>query len=331
MEPESEELPSLVCLHLSETVQEAPTQEALELKEQQEEQRLAEIVFAHISADEALLVRQLCERVSHLKENSTVCKQVHPYTLIRFLRARNGDITKAAQMFQDSMQWRIDERIDERVSQWNVEIEQNITPRSQLVNKHWFMAPMGVCAQGLPVLVSRVGRSDPGGLERECGWESFLLQHVAIAEFQVEEARRRTLETGKLLLAFVAIYDLAGGAVPKWTARAWSSVDPFKRLAPILDLNYPERLARAFIVNVPWAFKMFWNMFTPIIPKGTLEKLSLHTTAWVDPMTTGDVPWLIREQIPADLLLDGASLPPQVEAAVRPGAGIVGRGVIKTI
>lgn len=193
------------------------------------------------------------------------------------------------------------------------------------------MAPMGVCAQGLPVLVSRVGRSDPGGLERECGWESFLLQHVAIAEFQVEEARRRTLETGKLLLAFVAIYDLAGGAVPKWTARAWSSVDPFKRLAPILDLNYPERLARAFIVNVPWAFKMFWNMFTPIIPKGTLEKLSLHTTAWVDPMTTGDVPWLIREQIPADLLLDGASLPPQVEAAVRPGAGIVGRGVIKTI
>jgi len=299
-----------------------------ELKEQE---RLAEIVYAHVTPEEAKVLQQFCAKMAHLKENPLAHRFVHPYTLIRFLRARNGDLAKASQMFEESMRWRTQENIDERVAQWNLEVQQNVTPRAQLVTKFWFMAPMGKDSRGVSVLVSRVGRADPGGLERECGWEAFLLQHVSVAEYQVEEARRRTLETGKLVLAFVAIYDMAGGSVPKWTARAWSSVDPFRRLAPILDSHYPERLARAFIVNVPWVFKTFWSIFTPIIPKATLEKISLYRTAWLTDMTTGPHCWLSHDQIPHDLLLDGAAIPSHVEAKVTPSGGIVTRGAITSL
>ncbi|KAJ3051972.1 hypothetical protein HK097_007013 [Rhizophlyctis rosea] len=45
----------------------------------------------------------------------------------------------------------------------------------------------------------------------------------------------------------------------------------------ILQNHYPERLGRCHMVNAPWVFSLFWNMFSPFVDPITREKIKFVT------------------------------------------------------
>lgn len=248
-----------------------------------EGERLSEIVYSSISEVEKTNLKALVSRLQDISENALNARFVHPFTIIRFLRARQGDVDKAEFMFRNSMKWREEERIDARVAEWTKEFEAQKTSRSQLIKKYgWTSIGPWQDLRGLPVSYNRVGAGDPSGIEREVGWDTFLIHHAMEIEGCFAMARAVTLAKGKYLNSFVTIVDLHHGDVPKFTARAWASLPAMKKIAPVLDNMYPERIHRSLVVNVPRMFCMIWAIFTPIIPKETAAKISLHSSGWED-------------------------------------------------
>lgn len=87
--------------------------------------------------------------------------------------------------------------------------------------------------------MQRIGRGDPGGIEREAGWDAYLLQNLVALEDCYARAREVTLATGQNVSSFVGIIDMHGQDVGKYLQRGWNSVPGFKKIAPIMETHYP--------------------------------------------------------------------------------------------
>lgn len=80
-----------------------------------DDEALAEIVYKCArSEQEVEAVKALLGRLDDIKADPYNSRHVHPFTLIRFLRARDLDLNQAESMFRSSMEWRKAERIGER-------------------------------------------------------------------------------------------------------------------------------------------------------------------------------------------------------------------------
>jgi len=61
----------------------------------------------------------------------------------------------------------------------------------------------------------------------------------------------------------------------------------FRAIAKIAQENYPEMMGRIYIVNVPWAFSIFWKIITPMLQPFTLSKIQVLGAEWKDKLKDG--------------------------------------------
>ena len=154
-------------------------------------------------------------------------------TALRFLRARDGDLEAALQMWTDSLNWRVSSQISANCRAWAKELAEGRTYAARTVRSFWYGGHLGVDKRGVPVNLVRVGRGDPGGLVREVGIDRFIWQYVISLEAGFERLRTMSEERGELVLGFVDIFDMGADHIPHWTARAFSSTSAFKQLAKV--------------------------------------------------------------------------------------------------
>lgn len=261
------------------------------------------IVSNGISADELDRLRQLRDAVQDCDQHPACRKRTissEPQTLLRYLRGREGNVAKAEVMFRAMLDWRHSFRVDEKIDQWNKELEEGVTYKSRLVRKYGVDCELCIDKYGVPVRIIRLGVADPAGMLRELGRESVLVEGLAKVERTHEQLRRAMFKHRKLLRGQVQIIDVGDygpHGVPNWYQRMQASLSSGPDIYKVFDANYPETVRKVFFIRMGSVSRGLWWMVTPIIPERTKKKLricGMSAQEWVDEL---------REELPIETVL----------------------------
>jgi hypothetical protein len=180
--------------------------------------------------------------------------------LMRFLRARQHDLTKAEEMLRSSIKWR---------KEYDVDSYKSWVPPSVLRDDYNIICDhTGYDHQDRPTFYIPLGSY----LGKECvedGWKDDLFKFVFFA-----------LEKGLSILeeceaaTVTVVVDMANLRM-KQVIHVESMMILYKAFG-FLEANYPEVLKQVFIVNAPWVFTMAYNFFKPILSKATIDKVQVQ-------------------------------------------------------
>ncbi|GER56986.1 Sec14p-like phosphatidylinositol transfer family protein [Striga asiatica] len=217
----------------------------------------------------------VCElRQKLLDRNLLPVRHDDYHTLLRFLRARDFDISKTLQMWEEMLSWRRDFGADTILEDFEFEELEEVL--------HYYpQGYHGVDREGRPVYIERLGKAHPSKLMRITLIERYLKYHVQEFERAIHEnfpacsiaAKRRICSTTTIL-------DVQGLGVKNFTATAASLLSAMAKI----DSNYyPETLHRMFIVNAGTGFKkVLWPAAQKFLDQKTIAKIhlvySLETT-----------------------------------------------------
>lgn len=244
-------------------------------------------------------------------------------TLLRFLRARQGNSEQACGLLSEALDWRRDFEIDRRMREWKAELRQGTSARLRVLMRYKWTC---VCkdAFGLPVFIHRESVCDAGGLLRELGSDFLLVHAVTEVEDAFEVAREQMLRTGVLRTSFVEIYDVGNyGLVPNYWQRGWDGVPFFKSIVPVIEKVYPERVRLAFVIRMPRSFWLILKLFWPLVPPETKKKIKMHgfpARAFREELIEA----IGESNVPPFMLTDDM----QVIAKAQPQGGLVPRGAL---
>ncbi|XP_021821134.1 sec14 cytosolic factor isoform X1 [Prunus avium] len=170
-------------------------------------------------------------------------------TLVRFLIARSMDPDKAAKMFVQWHNWRASFVPNGFISDSEVS--------DALEDRKIFL--QGLSKDGYPVMIVKASKHFPS--KDHLQFKKFvvhLLDKTIASSF-------RGLEIGNEKL--IGILDLQQISYKNVDARGLITGFQF------LQSYYPERLAKCFILNMPWFFVSVWRMVSRFLEKATAEKI----------------------------------------------------------
>ncbi|XP_042401939.1 phosphatidylinositol/phosphatidylcholine transfer protein SFH3-like [Zingiber officinale] len=199
----------------------------------------------------------------HLKVTFQNVHQGHPnVTFTRFLKAREWNVFKAQKMLVDSLNWRIQNHIDDILSKpiTPVELYRGIRD-SQLIGMS------GHTKDGNPVFAIGVGLS---------AYDKASVHYYVQSHIQMNEYRDRvilpaaTKKYGRHIATCVKVLDMTGLKLS-----ALSQIKLLTTISTIDDLNYPEKTETYYIVNVPYIFSACWKVVKPLLQERTRRKVQV--------------------------------------------------------
>ncbi|KAM7499014.1 hypothetical protein LguiA_023428 [Lonicera macranthoides] len=183
-------------------------------------------------------------------------------TLIRFLKARDGNVSKAHKMLVDCLNWRIQNEID------NI-LAKPIIPTDfyrGLRDSH-LIGMSGYSKEGLPVIAVGVGLST---------FDKASIHYYVQSHIQMNEYRDRvimpsaTKKFGRHISTCVKVLDMTGLKLS-----ALNQIKLLTVISTIDDLNYPEKTATYYIVNAPYIFSACWKVVRPLLQERTRKKIQV--------------------------------------------------------
>ncbi|CAA2986802.1 Hypothetical predicted protein [Olea europaea subsp. europaea] len=182
--------------------------------------------------------------------------------LIRFLKAREGNVMKAHKMLVDCLKWRVQNDIDDILAKPIVPTDLYHAIRdSQLIGLS------GYSKEGLPVFAVGVGRSTS---------DKASVHYYVQSYIQINEYRDRvilpaaTKKYGKHISKCIKILDMTGLKLS-----ALSQIKLLTIMSSIDDLNYPEKTVTYYIVNAPYIFSACWKVVKPLLQERTKRKINV--------------------------------------------------------
>ncbi|KAJ6910831.1 sec14 cytosolic factor isoform X1 [Populus alba x Populus x berolinensis] len=180
-------------------------------------------------------------------------------TLVRFLIARSMDPEKAAKMFAQWLKWRA--AFVPNGSIPDSEVQDELRPRKVFLQ--------GLSRDGYPVLLVKANKHFPSKDQLQFKkYVVHLLDKAIASSFKGREIGNEKL---------IAILDLQ--------QIAYKNIDAllhFMNAKLYLCFKwaayYPERLAKCFILSMPWFFVSVWRMVSRFLEKATLEKVMIVTS-----------------------------------------------------
>ncbi|MQL67983.1 hypothetical protein Taro_000244 [Colocasia esculenta] len=245
------------------------------------------------------LIDQVDERLQGTFQNM---HQGYPNeTLVRFLKAREWNVSKAHKMLLDCLNWRIENEIDNILSKPIVPTDLYRAVReSQLIglsgySKEWgFVPPLGVHKyfvymsvddgvfvppsdvtryggyinvrdRGFPVFAVGVGLSTFD----KASVNYYVQSHIQINEFR-DRVPAATKKHGRHIGTCLKVLDMTGLKIS-----ALSQIKLLTIISTVDDLNYPEKTETYYIVNVPYIFSACWKVVKPLLQERTRRKVQV--------------------------------------------------------
>ncbi|KAI3466486.1 hypothetical protein Pfo_023149 [Paulownia fortunei] len=198
-----------------------------------------------------------------LKRTFQNVHQGYPHeTLMRFLKAREGNVTKAHQMLVDCLKWRVQNDIDDMLAKPIVPLELYRAIRdSQLIGLS------GYSNEGLPVFAVGVGLST---------FDKASVHYYVQSHIQMNEYRDRVIlpaaskKYGKHVSKCIKVLDMTGLKLS-----ALNQIKLMTIISSIDDLNYPEKTQTYYIVNAPYVFSACWKVVKPLLQERTRRKIDV--------------------------------------------------------
>ncbi|XP_076899211.1 phosphatidylinositol/phosphatidylcholine transfer protein SFH1-like isoform X1 [Bidens hawaiensis] len=181
-------------------------------------------------------------------------------TLERFLKAREGNVSKAHKMLVDSLQWRLQNGIDDILAK-------PIIPTNfyRGVRDSQLIGLSGYTREGLPVFAIGAGVSTYD----KASVHYYVQSHIQINEYRdrviLPEATKRT---GRYIGKCVKVLDMSGLKLS-----ALNQLKLLTTISTVDDLNYPEKTITYYIVNVPYIFSACWKVVKPLLQERTKLKV----------------------------------------------------------
>ncbi|CAL5402624.1 unnamed protein product [Camellia sinensis] len=183
-------------------------------------------------------------------------------TLVRFLKAREGNVSKAHKMLLDCLNWRMQNEIDNILAKPIIPTELYRAVRdSQLVGVS------GYSKEGLPVVAVGVGLST---------YDKASIHYYVQSHIQMNEYRDRvilpfaSMKFGRHIGTCVKVLDMTGLKLS-----ALNQIKLLTVISTIDDLNYPEKTDTYYIVNAPYIFSACWKVVRPLLQERTRKKVQV--------------------------------------------------------
>ncbi|KAD3338004.1 hypothetical protein E3N88_33525 [Mikania micrantha] len=192
--------------------------------------------------------------------------------LERFLKAREGNVTKAYKMLVDSLQWRLQNGIDDILAasaftQSPTLKFKPIIPTNfyRGVRDSQLIGLSGYTREGLPVFAIGAGLST---------FDKASIHYYVQSHIQINEYRDRvilpeaTKKNGRYIGKCVKVLDMSGLKLS-----ALNQIKLLTTISTVDDLNYPEKTITYYIVNVPYVFSACWKVVKPLLQERTKLKV----------------------------------------------------------
>ncbi|XP_030506774.2 sec14 cytosolic factor isoform X2 [Cannabis sativa] len=174
-------------------------------------------------------------------------------TLMRFLIARSMDPDKAANMFVQWQKWRASLVPNGFISDSEVSDE--------LAAKKIYLQSLS--NKGFPVMIVKGSKHFPS--KDQLQFKKFVV-HI-LDKTIASSFKGREIGNEKL----IGVLDLKNISYKNIDARALITGFQF------LQSYYPERLAKCFLLNMPWFFVSVWRLVSRFLEKATLDKIVIVT------------------------------------------------------
>ncbi|KAI8553036.1 hypothetical protein RHMOL_Rhmol06G0314100 [Rhododendron molle] len=183
-------------------------------------------------------------------------------TLVRFLKARDGNVSKAHKMLVDCLNWRIQNEIG------NI-LAKPIIPSDlyRAVRDSQLIGMSGYSKEGLPVIAVGVGLST---------FDKASVNYYVQSHIQMNEYRDRvilpaaTKKFGRHIGTCVKVLDMTGLKLS-----ALNQVKLLTVISTIDDLNYPEKTDTYYVVNAPYIFSACWKVVRPLLHQRTRNRVQV--------------------------------------------------------
>ncbi|GAM28095.1 hypothetical protein SAMD00019534_112710 [Acytostelium subglobosum LB1] len=165
---------------------------------------------------------------------------------LRYLRARDYDLTQSFNMLKKTLAWRRDYK------PWEITAEHlsfEAATGKQYVN--------GKIKDGKPVIYMRPSRENTKTHDRQ----------IQLMVYTLERAIEQ-MDAANGVEQVALMIDFSGYSMFNMPPTSVS-----KQCLDILSDHYPERLGYAFIIDPPYIFNIFWNFVSPFINKHTSKKI----------------------------------------------------------
>lgn len=197
-------------------------------------------------------------------EGQLIGKHNDYHTLLRFLRMRDYDLSKAKDMFLNYLKWREDYRVDAIPKEFKFEEYKEV----KTCYPHGFH---GFDRYGRPVYIERIGMVDLNGLLQVTTIERFVKYHVSEQEKTMFlRYPACSIAAKKHIASTTSILDVKGVGVSNFSKPARYL---FMEIQKIDSSYYPETLHRLFIVNAGSGFRILWKALKAFLDARTLAKI----------------------------------------------------------
>ena len=205
------------------------------------------------------------EEANQLKRLSQISQAINIDLYKRYIAACKGDRQFAMQRLRTTAEWRAEHSVDT--------ILQAPIPYFNLLKQNYVHAVIGRSKDGMPVVVEGMGkfRETMVALRRKGivpgNSEEIIHQFVFVLEWITRVLDPTEFPKGQ----FIRIYDMKGIGFSDIADS--EAVHLGKQMMDVLENHYPERMAKAFIINIPRFFSALWSMAKPLLDPHTARKI----------------------------------------------------------